>query len=82
MEKRLEWKGGKMMEKVMDRTPKMYTRPMVVSHQPIRFETAHSWNRGRGYIPSTGNGNGGINYPHPPYTGPHNGNGGGHGKKK
>jgi hypothetical protein len=63
------------MEKVMDRTPKMYTRPMVVSHQPIRFETAQSWNRGHGNLDHPGTGNDGINYPLSPYTGPHKGKG-------
>jgi hypothetical protein len=74
-------KRRKNMEKVVDRAPKMYTRPMVVSHQPIRFETAQSWNRGQGNLDHYGTGNDGINYPLPPYTGPHNGNGGGNGKK-
>ncbi|MFC0269931.1 hypothetical protein ACFFIX_00470 [Metabacillus herbersteinensis] len=28
-----------------------YARPMVLSHQPIRFETAQSCNPGKGIIP-------------------------------
>ncbi|SEC07920.1 hypothetical protein [Paenibacillus sp. GP183] len=36
------------MEKVVDHEPKMYSRPMVVSHQPIRFETTQSCNKGNG----------------------------------
>jgi hypothetical protein len=64
--------------------PKAYQRPMVLDHQPIRFETAHSWNKGHGNRHHHGNGNGGIHYPHPPYTGPHHGEdtGGGNGKGK
>jgi hypothetical protein len=44
----------------------MYTRPLVVSHQPVRFETAHSWNKGVGNKHPDSNGNGGINYPNDP----------------
>ncbi|WP_090997035.1 hypothetical protein [Bacillus sp. 491mf] len=61
---------------------KAYTRPMVLSSQPIRFETAQSWNKGHGNLDHPGHGNGGIHYPNPPYTGPHKGNGGGHGGGK
>lgn len=59
---------------------KAYTPPLVLTHAPIRFETAQSWNRGHGNLNHPGHGNGGVNYPLPPYTGPHHGNGGGHGK--
>ncbi|MFE5318345.1 hypothetical protein ACFQ88_06525 [Paenibacillus sp. NPDC056579] len=59
---------------------KEYESPKVLNHQPIRFETAQSWNKGRGNLDHPGTGNGGINYPNPPYSGPHNGNGGGNGK--
>ncbi|MFD2214039.1 hypothetical protein [Metabacillus endolithicus] len=52
-------------------------RPMVLEHQVIRFETAQSWNKGKGNLNHPGTGNGGINYPNDPYTGPHKGNGGG-----
>lgn len=48
---------------------KLYTPPLVLVHQPIRFETAHSWNKGHGNRPD-GNGNDGIHYPNDPYTGP------------
>lgn len=44
-------------------------RPKVLSHQSIRFETAQSWNKGRGNLNHPGTGNGGVNYPNPPYTG-------------
>lgn len=51
---------------------KVYTSPKVLTHQPIHFETAQSWNRGQGQLNHPGTGNDGINYPQPPYTGPHN----------
>ena len=38
-------------------------RPLVLAHQPIRFETAQSWNKGKGNLNHPGKGNGGINYP-------------------
>ena len=47
-----------------------YQPPQVLRHEPIRFETAQSWNRGRGNLDHPGTGNGGVNYPLPPYTGP------------
>jgi hypothetical protein len=59
-----------------------YKRPEVLSHQPVRFETAQSWNKGHGNRDHPGTGNGGIHYPHEPYPGPQNGNGGGRGKGK
>lgn len=65
------------MEKEVSRASKMYTRPAVLSDQPVRFETAQSWNKGKGNLEHPGTGNDGINYPLPPYTGPHHG-----GKKK
>ncbi len=49
---------------------KVYKKPEVLNHQTIMFETAQSWNRGKGNRDHKGNGNGGKNYPHPPYTGP------------
>ncbi|NOU87857.1 hypothetical protein GC102_19070 [Paenibacillus sp. LMG 31460] len=70
------------MEENVKREQKLYERPMVLSQQPVRFETAQSWNKGHGNLNHPGTGNGGINYPNPPYTGPHNGNGGGNGKHK
>jgi len=42
---------------------KVYSRPTVLSHQPIRFETAQSWNPGKGKHVHPGKGNGGINFP-------------------
>lgn len=41
---------------------KVYTRPIVLSHQPIQFETRHSWNPGKGNSPES-NGNDGIKFP-------------------
>ncbi|MBX4160881.1 MULTISPECIES: hypothetical protein [Priestia] len=38
-------------------------RPMVMDHQPIRFETAQSWNPGQGNQDHPGHGNGGVNFP-------------------
>ncbi|MBO0962179.1 hypothetical protein J1P26_20945 [Neobacillus sp. MM2021_6] len=42
---------------------KVYAKPIVLSHQPIRFETAQSWNPGKGNHDHPGTGNGGINFP-------------------
>lgn len=56
-------------------------RPMVLSHQSIRFETAQSYNKGQGNRDHPGNGNGGKNYPNTPFTGNHKGEGNGMGKK-
>ncbi|WP_338789140.1 hypothetical protein [Metabacillus sp. FJAT-53654] len=38
-------------------------RPMVLEHQAIRFETAQSWNPGRGNLNHPGTGNDGVNWP-------------------
>ncbi|MNR07657.1 hypothetical protein D3C85_1237850 [compost metagenome] len=70
------------MEKEAKMEHRLYTRPMVLSQQPVRFETAQSWNRGHGNRNHPGTGNGGINYPQPPYTGPHNGEDKGKSKNK
>lgn len=40
----------------------MYQAPKVLQHQPIRFETSQSWNKGAGEMHHD-DGNGGINYP-------------------
>jgi hypothetical protein len=61
---------------------KTNNKPEVLSHQQIVFETAQSWNKGKGNLNHPGTGNGGVNYPNDPYTGPHHGNGGGNGKGK
>lgn len=51
----------------------VYSKPMILDHRPIRFETAQSWNKGHGNRKHWGTGNGGIHYPHDPYSGPHKG---------
>ncbi|MFE4114859.1 hypothetical protein [Priestia sp. YIM B13448] len=38
-------------------------RPLVLDHQPIKFETAQSWNPGQGNQDHPGTGNGGVNFP-------------------
>ncbi|WP_026694386.1 hypothetical protein [Peribacillus kribbensis] len=68
------------MSSAINKAKKTYQRPLVLTHQPIVFETAQSWNKGHGNLDHPGTGNGGTNYPNTPYTGPHNGNGGGNGK--
>jgi hypothetical protein len=61
---------------------KVSRSPLVLGHQPIRFETAQSWNKGHGNVDHPGTGNDGIHYPNDPYTGPRHDNGGGKGKGK
>jgi hypothetical protein len=41
----------------------IYFRPLVLQHQEIRFETAHSWNKGVGNKTPGSDGNGGEHYP-------------------
>lgn len=40
-----------------------YSRPMVLDHSPVRFETAQSWNPGKGNDDHYGTGNDGDNWP-------------------
>lgn len=42
---------------------KVYNRPLILSHQPICFETAQSWNPGKGKHNHPGKGNHGIHFP-------------------
>lgn len=49
-----------------------YSRPMVLDHRPVRFETAQSWNKGHGQLNHDGTGNDGIFYPNEPFPGPNN----------
>lgn len=49
--------GGEEMENKLN-----YERPTVLSHQSIRFETAHSWNPGLGQDGKK-NGNDGEKWP-------------------
>ena len=42
---------------------KGYTAPYVLSHIAVQFETAQSWNPGKGNLNHPGKGNGGVNWP-------------------
>lgn len=55
--------GGETMEERVIQSPRMYKRPLVLNHQLIRFETAQSWNPGKGKHDHYGTGNDGINFP-------------------
>jgi hypothetical protein len=44
-----------------------YVSPKVLSHQPIRFETSQSWNKGKGPVSDDPGNSDGDNYPHDPY---------------
>ncbi|ESU32041.1 hypothetical protein G3A_12965 [Bacillus sp. 17376] len=46
---------------------KLEIRPVVLSHQPIQFETSQSWNRGRGPVADDKGKSDGKKYPHDPY---------------
>jgi hypothetical protein len=46
---------------------KNYISPKVLSHQPIRFETSQSWNRGRGPVSGDPGKSDGDKYKHDPY---------------
>lgn len=37
-----------------------YSKPLILDHRPVHFETAHSWNPGLGK--QNDSGNDGINY--------------------
>jgi hypothetical protein len=54
------------MKKESQSLPNIYTSPIILSHEPVRFETAHSWNKGVGNKNPSSDGNGGINYPNDP----------------
>jgi hypothetical protein len=53
--------GGAFLDKT--KNPTEYKRPEVLSHQPVRFETAQSWNPGKGNLDHDGTGNDGVNWP-------------------
>jgi hypothetical protein len=57
-------KGGEQM--IAER---VYTKPTILSHQQIQFETRHSWNPGKGKNPDS-DGNGGIHFPNDPNPNP------------
>ena len=42
---------------------KVMEKPLVKSHQHIQFETAQSWNPGKGNLDHPGKGNNGVNWP-------------------
>jgi hypothetical protein len=44
-----------------------YVSPKVLSHQPIRFETSQSWNRGHGPVSGDPGKSDGDKYKHDPY---------------
>ncbi|MFT9597379.1 hypothetical protein [Mesobacillus sp.] len=46
---------------------KIEIRPIVLSHQPIQFETSQSWNKGRGPVSGDDGKSDGKKYPHEPY---------------
>ncbi|RCW42214.1 hypothetical protein [Paenibacillus prosopidis] len=45
-----------------------YHAPKVLKHQPIRFETSQSWNKGHGPVSGDPGKSNGDNYPHEPYN--------------
>jgi hypothetical protein len=55
------------MKEGIDNLKKDYESPMVLSHQPIRFETSQSWNRGHGPVSNDGGKSDGDHYKHDPY---------------
>ena len=46
---------------------KSYSKPEVLDHRPIQFETSQSWNKGHGPVSGDGGKSNGKNYPHDPY---------------
>lgn len=45
-----------------------YRAPKVLKHQPIRFETSQSWNRGHGPVSGDPGKSDGNYYKHVPYS--------------
>lgn len=45
-----------------------YHAPKVLKHQPIRFETSQSWNKGHGPVSGDPGKSNGDNYKHDPYS--------------
>lgn len=43
-------------------------RPLVLKHQPIRFETSQSWNKGHGPVSGDPGNSNGDSYPHDPFS--------------
>ncbi len=46
---------------------KINGQPLVLSHQPIQFETSQSWNKGHGPVSGDDGNSDGVKYPHDPY---------------
>jgi hypothetical protein len=46
---------------------KLNGKPLVLSHQPIQFETSQSWNKGHGPVSEDDGNSDGGKYPHDPY---------------
>ncbi|MFD0829820.1 hypothetical protein ACT8ZR_30035 [Neobacillus sp. M.A.Huq-85] len=46
---------------------KNYERPVVLCHQPIRFETSQSWNEGQGPVSGDYGNSNGNSYPNDAY---------------
>jgi hypothetical protein len=42
-------------------------RPLILSHQPIQFETSQSWNKGHGPVSGDDGNSNGDKYKHDPY---------------
>ncbi|OCT11058.1 hypothetical protein A8709_04995 [Paenibacillus pectinilyticus] len=55
--------------------PKRYTRPLVLSQQPVRFETAPSWHEGQGHSDHAGARDGERHDSNPSYRESRKGNG-------
>lgn len=45
-----------------------YNAPEVINHQPIRFETSQSWNRGHGPVSGDPGKSDGDHYKHDPFA--------------
>lgn len=46
---------------------KLKGQPLVLSHQPIQFETSQSWNKGHGPVSGDDGNSDGAKYPHDPF---------------
>ncbi len=45
-----------------------YSRPLILAHKPIRFETSQSWNRGHGPVSGDPGMSNGDDYNHDPFS--------------
>lgn len=55
------------MKKESNTEQKGYEQPLVLSHQPVRFETSQSWNQGHGPVSGDPGKSDGDSYPLEPY---------------